>query len=30
MDTPVMWLKNIVPDLPFPEYDTDEAGKDSC
>ena len=28
MDTPVMWLKNIVPDLPFPEYDTDEAGKD--
>ena len=28
MDAPVMWLKNIVPDLPFPEYDTDEAGKD--
>ena len=28
MDTPVMWLKSIVPDLPFPEYDTDDAGKD--
>jgi phenylalanyl-tRNA synthetase, beta subunit, non-spirochete bacterial len=28
MDTPIMWLKNIVPDLPFPEYDTDESGKD--
>ena len=27
MDTPVMWLKQIVPDLPFPESDIDENGK---
>ena len=27
MDTPVMWLKQIVPDLPFPEVDIDESGK---
>jgi len=26
MDTPVMWLKQIVPDLPFPEVDIDENG----
>ncbi len=26
MDTPVMWLKDIVPELPFPEVDIDENG----
>ncbi|MCR5214589.1 MAG: phenylalanine--tRNA ligase subunit beta [Eubacterium sp.] len=29
MDTPVMWLKDIVPELPFPEVDIDENGKAS-